>query len=180
MQPKSPAEKAGIETGDVVVEVNGHKVEGPRELQLQVASIAPGTKTDIKLFRDGKEKTVSVLLGERPSQKLASANEDQPKNEDPDVLDGVTVGDLDADVRKQFDIPESIKSGVVVTKVDGDSPSSEAGIRAGDVVLEINRQAISNAKQAVEMSEKLKKEKKVLLRVSTKGSTRYVVVERKD
>ncbi|HYR57354.1 MAG TPA: Do family serine endopeptidase [Chthoniobacteraceae bacterium] len=179
VQPKSPAEKAGIETGDVVIEVNGKKVEDPRELQMFVAGLAPNSNAEVKIWRDGKEKTVSVMLAERPTQKVASANEEN-KPEEPDVLDGVTVGELDSDARKQFEIPESIRNGVVVMKVDGESPSAEAGIRAGDVILEINRQGVKNAKQAVDLSEKLKKEKKVLLRVAGKGGSRYVVVERKD
>ncbi|EDY18513.1 protease Do [Chthoniobacter flavus Ellin428] len=175
---KSPAEKAGILAGDVVVEVNGKKVEGPRELQMMVAGIAPGTTVPVKLVRDGQEKMVKVELAERPTNKVASA--DQPeKNTDPDVLDGVTVGDVNGETRKKFDLPESTK-GVVITEIDPDSPSAEAGLKAGDVIHEINREPVTSAKQAVEMSEKVKKEKKVLLRVSTKGSSRYVVVERKD
>ena len=67
--PKSPAEKAGIKSGDVVVAVNGKKVEGPRELQLMVAAISPGTKVDVKLVRDGAEKMVNVELAERPGNK---------------------------------------------------------------------------------------------------------------
>ncbi|HEY3897644.1 MAG TPA: DegQ family serine endoprotease [Chthoniobacter sp.] len=176
--PRSPAEKAGIKSGDVVVAVNGKKVEGPRELQLLVAGIAPGTKVDVKLVRDGAEKTVNVELAERPGNKVA-ANDQPEKNGDPDVLDGVTVGDINGETRKKFDLPEAA-SGVVITEIDPDSPSAEAGLKAGDVIHEINREPISSAKQAVELSEKVKTEKKVLLRVSTKGTSRYVVVERKD
>jgi serine protease Do len=175
---KSPAEKAGIEAGDVVVSVNDKKIDGPRELQLLVAAIAPGTKVDVKLIRDGKEKTVNVLLGERPSNKIAANDQPESKGE-PDVLDGVTVGDINAETRKQFELPDSSK-GVVITEIDPDSPSAEAGLKVGDVIHEINREPISSAKEAVDLSEKVKQEKKVLLRVSTKGSTRYVVVERKD
>jgi serine protease Do len=185
VQPKSAAEKAGIEAGDVVVGVNEKKINDPNELRLFVASFAPGTKVDVKVLRDGKEKSVSVTLGERPGQKIASTDE-PAANEDPDVLDGVTVGDLDANARKQFEVPDNIKSGVVVTKVDPDSPSAEAGIKEGDVILEISkgtwadRKSVSSAKEAVELSEQLKKEKSVTLRVSTKGASRYVVVARKD
>ena len=95
------------------------------------------------------------------------------------MLDGVTVGDIDADARKKFDIAEGTK-GVVITDIDQDSASAEAGLKAGDVIHEINREPITTAKQAVEMSEKVKKEKKVLLRVSTKGNSRYVIVEHKE
>jgi serine protease Do len=179
VETNSPADKAGILPYDVVIGVNGKEVEGPTELRMRVAAIAPGTKVDVKLWRDGKEKTVSVTLVERPSQNVASANPSAVE-EDPDVLDGVTVGDLDSELRKQFDIPESVQKGVVVTKVDPDSPSADAGIRPGDVIMEIDRKAVADAKQAVEMSEKLKKERKVLLRVSSKGASRLVVVERND
>jgi len=175
---KSPAEKAGVLSGDVVVQVDGKKVEGPRELQLMVASIAPGTKVDVKLIRDGKEKMVKIELGERPGAKVAAAGKPAAP-EDPDVLDGVTVGDIDADAHKKFGIPEGAK-GVVITEIDQDSASAEAGLKVGDVIHEINREPITSSKQAVDLSEKMKKEKKVLLRVSTKGTSRFVVVERKD
>lgn len=175
---KSPAEKAGVKSGDVVVEVNGKKVEGPRELQLLVAAIAPGTKVNVKLMRDGKDQSVSVELGERPDLRTA-ANTAPEKPEEPDVLDGVTVGDIDPAAIKKFSLPEAAK-GVVITEVDPDSPSADAGLKVGDVISEINREPIDSSKQAVELSEKVKKEKKVLLRVSTKGASRYVVVERKD
>ena len=175
---KSPAEKAGLQTGDVVVEVGGKKVEGPSELQMTIASMAPGTKAELKVIRDGKDKNVSVELGERPGMKgVAAAAPAKPT--DPDVLDGVTVADIDAEARKQFDLPDGAK-GVVISAIDADSPSAEAGLKIGDVILEANREPIVSAKQAVELSEKLKKEKKVLLRVATKGASRYVVVERKD
>ncbi len=175
---KSPAEKAGVQSGDVVVQVDGKKVEGPRELQLMVASIAPGTKVDVKLVREGKEKIFNIELAERPGAKVAAAGKPSAP-EDPDVLDGVTVGDIDADAHKKFGIPDSAK-GVVITEIDQDSASAEAGLKVGDVIHEINREPITSSKQAVDLSEKMKKEKKVLLRVSTKGTSRFVVVERKD
>lgn len=175
---KSPAEKAGVQAGDVVVEVNGKKVDGPRELQLMVASIAPGTKVEVKLVRNGKNQNVTVELGERPAPKLAATDKPAAPDE-PDVLDGVTVGDIDAEARKKFGVPDDAK-GVVITEIDPDSASADAGLKVGDVILEINREPIASSKQAVELSEKVKKDKKVLLRVSTKGSSRFVVVEHKD
>ena len=175
---KSPAEKAGVKAGDVVVEVSGKKVEGPRELQLMVAAMAPGTKVDLKLIRDGKEKVVKIELAERPNMKVAAGGQPEKPTE-PDVLDGVTVADIDAETRKKFSLPENMK-GVVIAEIDADSASAEAGLKIGDVIDEINREPVTSAKQAVEMSEKVKKEKKVLLRVSTKGNSRYVVVEHKE
>lgn len=175
---KGPAEKAGIQIGDVITELNGKKVEGPRELRLMVAAMTPGTKVDVKLLRDGHEKVVPVELGELPSKKTEVA-QTEPNPNEPDVLDGVTVADIDDTLRKELDIPEGTK-GVVITNVDPDSPSAEVGLKRGDIVHEIDKHPVTTAKEAVDLSEKVKKEKKVLLRVSTKGQSRYVVVGAKD
>lgn len=173
----SPAQKAGIQSGDVVTAVDGKAVEGVSELMMMVASKPPGTEVSVKLLRDGKEKVLAVKLGERPSKnEVAKAD---PADTDPDVLDGVTVADIDADARKKYEIAESAK-GVVVTQIDPDSACYAAGIREGDVIHQIKKEEITSSKQAVELSEKVKKEKSVLVRVSTKGASRFVVVAQKD
>jgi serine protease Do len=179
VRPSSPAEKAGIKVGDVVTEVNGKKIEGPRELVLLVGAMNPGAKVDVKVLRDGQDKVLTAELVERTDRELASTSEPSKPNAEPDVLDGVTVSDVDPQVRREFNLSDETK-GAVVTKVEADSPCAEAGIKAGDVIQEIDRKPVANAKQAVEMSEKVKKEKKVLLLVSTKGAARFVMVERKD
>jgi serine protease Do len=174
VRPDSPAAKAGIATGDVITEVDGRKIEGPRELRLLVGSMAPGTKVNVKLTRDGQQKVVPVELGELPGEKNELA-QTKPDANAPDVLDGVTVADIDDTVRKELEIPEGTK-GVVITNVEADSPSAAAGLKRGDVILEIEKQPVSTAKQAVDLSEKLKTKKKVLLRVSSKGQSHYVIV----
>jgi serine protease Do len=178
VRPDSPAAKAGIATGDVITEVDGRKIEGPRELRLLVGSMAPGTKVNVKITRDGQQKVVPVELGELHGEKNELA-QSKPDADAPDVLDGVTVADFDDTVRKELDIPEGTK-GVVITNVEADSPSATAGLKRGDVILEIEKQPVSTAKQAVDLSEKLKTQKKVLLRVSSKGATRYVIVGSKE
>ena len=175
--PGSPAQKAGIKTGDVVVAVDDKPVDGVNELMLMVAAKSPGTEVKVKLLRDGKETIVPVKLGERPAKNEIAKTE--PADTDPDVLDGVTVGDLDAETRKKFDIPDTAK-GVVVTQIDPDSACYAQGIREGDVIHEINRETVTTSKQAVDLSEKVKKDKKVLLRVSSKGTSRFVVIAPKE
>ena len=173
----SPAQKAGIREGDVIVGVDGKLVDGRQELIQMVSSKPPGTEVSVKLLRDGKETVVPVKLGERPGKnQIAKA---EPGEAEPDVLDGVTVADIDGDTRKKYDVPESTK-GVIVTQIDPESPSYAAGIREGDVIHEIKKEAVTTSKQAVELSEKVKKDKTVLLRVSTKGSSRFVVVAQKE
>ncbi len=178
VQPGSPSEKAGIQNGDLVVAVDGKKIEGPRELQLLIGSMSPGKKVELTVLRNGQEQKIPVELAERPGSKDSAPALEQ-KSDEPDVLDGVTVSDIDADIRKEMEIPETTK-GVVITQVDPDSPSAAAGLRRGDVILEINREPVTSADEAVKLSEKLKTEKKVVLRVSSRGTTRFVVVERKE
>jgi serine protease Do len=178
VEPKGPAAKAGIQSGDVITEVNGKKIEGPRELVLLVGGMAPGTKVDVKVIRDGQEKVVPVELGELPAKKGELA-EAEPNPNEPDVLDGVTVADIDDSYRKELDLPEATK-GVVITNIAPNSVAAEAGLNRGDVLLEIDKKAVTTAKEAVELSEKVKTQKKVLLRVSTKGQTRYIVVARNE
>ncbi len=174
--PKSPADKAGVQSGDVITAVNKKEVKSPRELQLLIGSLAPNSKVELTVLRDGQEKSIPVDLGEKAAKNIAQATE--PNEAEPDVLDGVTVADLDADSRKELNIPENIK-GVAISQIDPDSPSAAAGLQRGDVILEVAREPVTSSKQAVDLSEKLKKEEKVLLRVYSKGSTRYVMVERK-
>ena len=175
--PGSPAQKAGITNGDVVTEVEGKPIEGPQQLQLVVGGMAPGTDVSVKLLREGKEQVVKVKLGERPTRGDLARNDGVES--EPDVLDGVTVADVDKDLIKELELPEDTK-GVVVTQIDPESPSFAAGLRKGDIVHEINREPVTTAKDAVALSEKVKKEKKVLLRASTKGASRFLVVTPKE
>jgi serine protease Do len=174
----SPAEKAGLKAGDVITELNGAKVRDSRHLKLQTAQIAPGTKVPVKINREGKEKELTVTLKEFPNDELASKSGKAKGTDNDDVLDGVTVGDLDASARQQFDIPSTVK-GAVITEVNPETPSYEAGLREGDVVQEINRHAVKNADDAVALSDKAKG-KSALLRVWSHGASHYLVVKMKN
>jgi serine protease Do len=91
-------------------------------------------------------------------------------------LDGVTVGDIDEPGRRKYGIAEDVR-GAVVTAIEEDSPCATAGVRVGDVILSIEHKRVTNSEEAVTLSEKLKSEKEVLLQVSSKGATRYIVVK---
>jgi len=173
---KSPAEKAGIEPGDVITEINGRKILGPNELRMTVSNLSPGTNVKLKYFRDGQEKVTDAVLSELENKRIASTDIEKPESNDPDVLDGVTVADIGADERKKYGIPENV-SGVVVTEMLPNSACADAGVRIGDVIQEIERKKVKDATAAVEMSEQLKKEKEVMLRVSTKGISRFIIVK---
>lgn len=176
VNPKSPADKAGLRSGDVITEFNGKTITDSRHLKLQVAQVAPGAKTPVTILRDGKTRKVEVVLQEVPgSEKLAK---NQPDAAAPsDALDGVEVGDVDGPARRQLRLPAGVK-GALVTKVEEESPAFEAGLREGDVIQEIDRRPVGNAEEAVRLSEDLKdkKDHKILLRVWSKGGSRYLVV----
>ena len=175
VRPGTPAQKAGLREYDVITHVNGRKIEGMQDLRITVAGMVPGTKVTLQCIREKKPLEVVATLGENAEKAEAAA----PVVEaDPDVLDGVTVADLDDATRQEFKVPQGIK-GALITAVDQDSVAAAAGIRPGDVVQEIKRRPIGSADEAVKMSEELKKEKQVLLRIFTRGSSRLVMLEAK-
>ncbi len=192
VSPNSPAAKAGLRDGDVITELNGKKITDPRSLQLQVAQIAPGTKVNVHVLRSesgGKAstKTLAATLGEMPQEALAamggsrnSPEEDNGGKQNMDALDGVEVTDIDQAARRELNIPRTVR-GALVVNVDQSSTAAEAGLRQGDVIVEINRQPVRNADEAVALSEKVKGGR-VLLRVWSRGAggqggTRYIVAE---
>jgi serine protease Do len=171
---KSAAEAAGLKQGDVIVAVNGKEVADSRQLRLIVGQIAPGTTVKVKYVRDGKESTAEVKLKEKPD----TADGDVEKaagDSGEDALDGVAVSDINDEARAQLRLPENLK-GAVIMEVDPSSPAYEAGLRAGDVIQEINQKPIRNADDAVKATQNVKN-KQLVLRVYTRGASRFVVVD---
>jgi serine protease Do len=183
VEPNSPAAKAGFKEGDFVTEVNGKRVASTPQLMLVVSQTAPGSKVNIKLLREGKQKTLAATLGQlTPEQLTGGRGRGQQHDRDNttnDALDGVEVTDLDNRARRQLRIPETVQ-GVLVSKVDPESNSADAGLRPGDVITEINRQTVGNAEEAITLSEKAKSPR-IRLRIwrteGGDGAMRYLVVD---
>lgn len=177
--PDSPADKAGLKEGDVVVEFKGRKVADSRQFRLMVAQTAPGTKVTIKVMRDGEEKTCTTKLGELSADILAKAGGEARRGRGEggqrDALRGAEVADVDARTRSQFEIPPGIR-GAVITSVTPDSAAAEAGLRPGDVIVEVNRRLVTNASDALEFSSQ-NKGPRLLLRVWRDGGSRFVVID---
>jgi serine protease Do len=174
LAPKGPAEKAGLQSGDVILEFGSKPVTDSRHLKLQVAQAKPEAEVPVKILREGVRKTFTVTVKELPgSEQLAAKG--QPSAEAADTLHGVTVGDLDPRVRSRYDLPASLK-GALVADLSPDSPSAEAGLRPGDVITEINRQPVRNAEDAVRLTES-PKDRTTLLRVWRDGNSRWIVVD---
>lgn len=174
--PEGGAQKGGIKNGDVIVALNGKRIEDMAVFRDSVASMPPGTKVKLQVVRNGKSQDMEITLAERPNGGVASAVPLPEPAKEPDVLDGVTVSEISADMRRQFGIPEDLK-GAIVTNVDPDSPCADAGIKPGDVIVDIDGSEVKSADDAVKISEKVKTKASVRVRVSTRGVTRFVIVE---
>jgi serine protease Do len=170
--PNGPAAKAGIQSGDVITAINGARVVDTTKVQLAVADLAPGSKIDLEVLRNGRTEHLTATATERTDPNKGELAAD---NDDVGVLNGVAVGDLDPAARQQADVPPGLQ-GAVITNVDPDSAAARSGLQPGDVILEINRHAVQNAQDAVDLSAKAVS-KKTLLKLWTHGSSVFVVVD---
>ncbi len=175
VEPKSAADEAGIKVGDVITEINGKPVADEKQLRFIVGQIRLGAANKVIAFREGKEKTFTVTL--KPMENTEGNVE--PENSDAvseDALDGVTVTDIDASIRSQLRLPRALKEGAVVMQVEEDCAAAEAGLREGDVIVEINRKPIRSAEDAVNAC-KGAKSSQIVLRVYTQGRFHYISVD---
>jgi serine protease Do len=174
--PNGPAAKAGLKGGDIITGVNGKPVTDANNLTLTVTAIAPGTELNLDILRDGQKKEITATTTERPSSRRTRTMEAFSKADDDEgVLNGVTVENLDRDARQQLNLPPRLR-GAVISEIDPESAAARAGIRSGDVILEINKQPVTSAQDAVDLTSK-SDSKKTLLKLWSRGSTIFVVVD---
>lgn len=176
--PRSPAAQAGLKEGDIVTEFNGKKVSDSRQLRLVGSDTAPGVQVPVKVLRDGKELSMTLRLGDSPGEGLGRA----PSRSAPPArsgasgspLEGLVIDDMDGRTRRQLNFPPQLQ-GVLIAEIDPVSPAAIAGLRSGDVILEIERHPIVGTREAIEQARELKGDR-VLLRVWSNGGSHYVVV----
>ncbi len=171
----SPAEKAGLKTGDFIVALNGTPIRDHNHLMNQVAAYKPGTNVTISFFRDGNEKVAQVKLGERP-ESLSEADELQkPEEPQSNFFLGMMLEDLTADLKEEYEI--TVPSGIVVTGVESGSQARKEGIRPGDVIREVNRKAVNSVAEARRLLEQNKPGDLVLLRITRQGGNFFVALK---
>ena len=155
--PNGPAQKAGLASGDVVVAVNGVPVKSNVEMTREVAKAQAGDVIHLDVFRDGKERTVDVHSGTRPTEQELAQNGGQTPGDDESggapahpaaigapVL-GMQLAPLNADTRGQYNIPDSVTGGVVVQSVKGTSDAGDKGLQRGDVIVQAGDHDVASA-----------------------------------
>jgi serine protease Do len=172
VEPDSPGAKAGLKVGDVVVAVNGKKVDGAGQLQVVISQQRPGTKVELELMRDGKSMTVPVILEELNARNTEGT---RTGSEHGKARWGLGLSEMTPDVRDELHLPANIK-GVLVGNVQPGSPADNAGISRGDVILEVNRHGVESAADVQQQLGSVPQGQDALVLVWTNGGSSFVVM----
>lgn len=168
--PDSPAQKAGIEVGDVILAFEGQEVEQSPQLPAMVSATAPGTKVKLQILRDGKRRTIDLTIGTLPEER--SAQRSPSRRDSNDRLD-LRVADLKSDEREALGVD---KGGVVVTDV-GRGPAGRAGIRPGDVITQVNRRPVEGVEDFSAKIEAIDADESILLLVRRGEGALFLVID---
>ena len=171
VEPDSPADKAGVEGGDVITKVDGKTIEKFNDIFRIVGGIRPGTKSSLQVFRNGSFRELPVTVAELKEASGARDGEAPDGKAERVSPFGLSFNDLTEAQRKEL----RVKGGVVIEEAEG--AAARAGLRAGDVILSVDGTAISGAKQAQALLAKLEKAKSVTMLVRRGDSTNFVLVK---
>jgi serine protease Do len=174
VQEGTPAAEAGVERGDVITEFNGMPVQSVTHLRNLVAGLAPGTRVQLGIERNGQARTLPVTLGEQPEQLAASTAPEQRGAPNPARL-GIAVEDLTPQIAQQLGVQG--QTGAVIVEVQPGSAAEQAGLRRGDIIEEVNRKPIRDAQQLVDTIRSLKSGETAALLVQRDENSFFVPIE---
>jgi serine protease Do len=172
----TPAAKAGLRRGDVVVKIDGEAMDTTGHFRNAIAAAGSGHKVKMELYRDGKLQALDVELGEKPGEKQVSSGGTKDNPAASNGLDGLSLSELTPELRQHMDLESNAPNGLAVMRINPGSPAARAGLRPGDLLLEVNRKPVSTVRQFEELYGKSKGN--VLLLMYRQGNTFFVVVRR--
>jgi serine protease Do len=170
----SPAAHAGLQSGDVITRFNDHDIDSARALSLAVADVSPSSSAKVSVWRDGKNRDLSVKLGEASKAEEVASNV-QPGGDSADLL-GLTMRGLTDQDRARLGVPSDV-NGALVVAVEPDSAAADKGLEPGDVITRVNQKPVSSASTAIAALKAAKKDKSnALLLVRRGDSQRFVAL----
>lgn len=170
--PGSPAERAGIERGDVIVAFNGTELGGSAELPPLVGAMAPGSRTTVTVLRDGRERTLSVVLSELDEGTASATPAAEPAGRHANPL-GIVGEDLTAEERRRLGL--GAKEGVAIARIEG-LAARRAGLQPGDVVLAVGRKSVGSVAELDAELRALRPGQPTMLLIRRGNATQYVAV----
>jgi serine protease Do len=163
----SPASKAGLLAGDIIVEFDGKKVDSPQDLQKVVATAPPGKGVPVKVWREKAQKTLEITIGETPDDNVALKSSNKGRS-----LLGLDVRPITPDIARQLNLKGL--EGVVVFGVEEESPAAEAGLQRGDVIREVNRQRVRSLQDFERATKGLKEGDRITILLQRGQQSLYV------
>jgi serine protease Do len=182
VNPKGPADKAGLQPGDVIVDYNGKLVKDSDALVSDVVTTKPGTTVPLSYFRNNQKKTTNVTIDELDLEaeqgRTASRTSPQAAPEPTSTGLGMTLDAITPEIARRLALPRN-EGGAIISDVEPNSPASIAGLAPGDVVLEVNRQPVANVSQITRELQKVADGQPVFLLIWRDGNTNFVTVTKK-
>jgi serine protease Do len=169
--PESPAEKAGLKAGDVIISYNGKEVSQMTMLPAMVANTTVGEKAKLVLIRDGEKQTITVEIGMLEDEEAVLAGTETGTSKKL----GITVQELTPKLAES--LGTEVDHGLIVSDVEPESAAAEAGILRGDIILEINREKVGKVAQYIKALQAAQEKKSILLLIQRDQNTRFVVIE---
>ena len=177
VQPDSPAQRAGLQPGDVIQSVNGATAKDPRDLAVDVANVKPGGSAQLGVLRDGETRTIQVTVAALPSDGPQADAE--PEAEGGRGI-GLALAPISPELRDQLNLPGRVR-GAVVAEVQPGSPAEQAGLQSGDVVVGVASKPVGSPEEAVSAIRAARAGgKATALRVMRDGATLFVAVPSKE
>ena len=184
VDPNGPSAKSGLQSGDIIVEINGKPIADSRELRLIVSAMKPGSQIGMRVVHNGEPRNVTLTLGEMPIPKETVSNNPPPPpaREKPSAPEqpriGVAVTEVTPEIAKELKVPAATK-GIVIGEVEEGSSASEAGLEIGDIIAEVDRKPVKTVTDFRNAIANHTSSDPILLLINREGHSRFVAVQRR-